>query len=80
MSCCVHTALPGELQLLDAPALVVGCQEKDEDPPVVFLNRFLPEAFSCIRDFAAFKHRAEELGPVNSHMELLHSCWRLFLG
>lgn len=49
-------------------------------PPVVFLNRFLPEAFSCIRDFAAFKHRAEELGPVNSHVELLHSCWRLFLG
>lgn len=28
-SCCVHSALPGELQLLDTG----GCQEKDEETP-----------------------------------------------
>lgn len=78
-SCCVHTTLPGDIQLLDTPA-VMGCQERDDDPPVVLLSHFLPEALSCIRGFAAFKHRAEELDPVNSHVELLHSCWRLFLG
>lgn len=51
----LRAALPGQLQLLDTPALLGDARKKMETP-----SSCLPEPFP------AFQHRAEELGPVKA--------------